>query len=65
MPAKTWQPPPGQQDRERQLTEPPAAEPRSSDMLLSGADTNADARPVEGDLSAYGHEDINTEGSER
>jgi hypothetical protein len=65
MPVKTWQPPPGQQDRERQLTETPAAEPRSPDMLLSAADTNADARPVTDDLSAYGDEDINTQGSER
>ena len=65
MPVKTWQPPPGQQDRARQVSEPPAAEPRSSDTLLRAADTNADARPFEDDLTAYGDEDINTQGSER
>lgn len=64
MPVKRWQLPPGQQDRERQLTEP-AAEPRSSDTLLRAADTKADAQPSEDDLSAYGDEPINTHGSER
>ena len=65
MPVKTWQLPPGQQDRERQLTEPPAAEARSSDTLLRAADTKADAQPTEDDLTAYGDEPINTHGSER
>ena len=64
MPVKTWQPPPGQQDRERQVSEPPEAELRSSDTRIRAAETNADA-PVQDDLSAYGDEPINTHGSER
>lgn len=64
MPAETRETPPGQQDRDRDRTVDPAAEPRSSDTRMSGAVTNADAPPFE-DLSAYGPEPINTHGSER
>ena len=64
MPVKPWEPPPGQQDRERQPDRAPAAEPRTSDMSLSASDVNADARSA-ADVAAYGDEDINTQGSER
>lgn len=64
MPVKTWEPPPGQQDRDPQHNDPPAAEPRSADTPLRGADANEDVRPLD-DLSAYGEEPINIHGSER
>ena len=64
MPVKTWEPPPGQQDRERQPDRAPAAEPRSSDSPMRAADVNYDGRSAD-DVSADGNEDINTQGSER
>ena len=65
MPVKTWEPPPGQHDRDPQLSEAYAAEPRTSDTLTKGADRNDDARSFGAEVNVYGDEDINTHGSER
>lgn len=64
MPVKTWETPPGQQDRDRQANPAPAAEPRSSDTPMRAADRNEDIRSAD-DLTPYGDEEINLHGSER
>jgi hypothetical protein len=64
MPVKTWEPPPDQQDRARQLRDRRSAELRHSDRAMRGADANDDVASAD-DLSLYGGEDINMHGSER
>ena len=64
MPVKTWETPPGQQDRDPQVNRAAAAEPRSSDSAMRGADVNEDIRSAD-DLTPHGGEEINLHGSER
>lgn len=64
MPVKTWETPPGQQDRDRDANPAAAAEPRSSDSAVRGADVNDDIRSADGP-TPYADEEINLHGSER